>query len=97
MLPYNPSLFPFPFRLQILLEILIPSYIKIPKLALVCDACNSLLEGEDGKVYKNCNWNEWGFACKEQDMKDLEVYERFKEGDILLKSQYRCTPMKIVF
>lgn len=72
-------------------------HVSIPKPVLVCDDFNDLLVDEEGRVYKNCNWNEWGLSCDSHDMKDLEVYERFKEGDKIPKPHYLWTPMKIVF
>jgi len=55
--------------------IFMPEY-EIKKPILVCDACNDLLIDKAGKVYKNCNWNEWGLSCDEHDMSGFEVFER---------------------
>lgn len=70
---------------------------EIEKPVLVCDSCNTLLVDEQGKVYKACNWNEWGLACDEHDMSGFEVFERYKEGDRIPKNHYLFTPMKIIF
>lgn len=74
-----------------------PEYIKIPKPMLVCDACNDVLVNEYGKVLKDCAWNEWGLVCKKHKLKDLEVYERYKEGDVIPKTHQIFKPMVMMF
>jgi hypothetical protein len=63
----------------------------------VCDSCNDLLVDKEGKVYKDCLWNEWGLVCESHKMKGMEVYERYKKDDIIPKSHRLWTPMKMVF
>ena len=70
---------------------------KIPKTILVCDACNDVSVNEYGEILKDCEWNEWGLVCNKHELKDFEVYEKYKEGYKIPKTHQLFRPMVMMF
>jgi len=46
---------------------------------------------------KDCEWNEWGLVCNKHELKDFEVYEKYKEGYTIPKTHQLFRPMVMMF